>query len=87
LSVQAGGFRARERGGQMDVLIRNGKLVDGTGAPAREADIAIEKGRVTAIAGAGECDVKGAAEVIEATRTMTARRPGTIGWRRLVTTA
>jgi N-acyl-D-aspartate/D-glutamate deacylase len=50
----------------MDVLIRNGKLVDGTGAPARDADIVIEKGRVTAIAGAGECDVKGAAEVIEA---------------------
>jgi len=50
----------------MDVLIRNAKLVDGTGAPARRADLAIEGGRVAAIAGAGECDAQNAAEVIEA---------------------
>ena len=29
-----------------DVLIRNGQLVDGTGAPARRADIAIRAGRI-----------------------------------------
>ena len=50
----------------MDILIRNGQLVDGTGAPSRRADIAIQNGRIVAIAGAGECDVTQAAEVIEA---------------------
>src|SRR5262245_40888873 len=37
----------------MDLLIRNGALVDGTGAPARLADVAIEAGRIAAIAPPG----------------------------------
>ena len=32
-----------------DVLIRNGTVVDGTGAPARHADVAISDGKVVAI--------------------------------------
>ena len=32
-----------------DLLIRNGTLVDGTGAPARRADVAIRDGRIVAI--------------------------------------
>ena len=33
----------------LDLLIRNGSLVDGTGAPARTADVGIRAGRVVAI--------------------------------------
>ena len=32
-----------------DVLIRGGRVIDGTGAPAREADVAIAQGRIAAI--------------------------------------
>jgi N-acyl-D-amino-acid deacylase len=32
-----------------DVVIRNGTVVDGTGAPARRADVAIEGGRIVAV--------------------------------------
>ena len=32
-----------------DLVIRNGSLVDGSGGPARRADIAIEGGRITAV--------------------------------------
>jgi N-acyl-D-aspartate/D-glutamate deacylase len=34
-----------------DVIIRNGLVVDGTGAPGRRADVAIDGGRVTEIGG------------------------------------
>src|SRR6204780_1910885 len=36
-----------------DLIIRNGTLVDGTGAAAREGDLAIEDGRITAIGARG----------------------------------
>ena len=36
-----------------DLIIRNAKLVDGTGAPAREADIAIKEGLIAEICDAG----------------------------------
>jgi N-acyl-D-aspartate/D-glutamate deacylase len=29
-----------------DLLIKNGKLIDGTGAPARHADVAIADGKI-----------------------------------------
>src|SRR5688572_28217966 len=32
-----------------DLIIRNGKVVDGTGAPARMADVAVSGGRITGI--------------------------------------
>ena len=33
----------------LDVVIKGGRVVDGTGAPARTADVAIEAGRIAAI--------------------------------------
>ncbi len=51
---------------QFDLVIRNGTVLDGTGAEPREADIAVQDGRIAAvgrIAGAGreEIDAKGLA--------------------------
>ena len=41
---------AREREAVMDdILIRGGQVIDGTGAPARVADVAIRAGRIVAI--------------------------------------
>ena len=37
-----------------DVIIRNGTVVDGTGAPARVADVAIDGERITAIGDLGD---------------------------------
>jgi N-acyl-D-amino-acid deacylase len=45
-----------------DLVIRGGKLVDGTGSPAREADVAVERGRIAAV---GQ-DVGAAREEIDA---------------------
>ncbi|MGO8871282.1 MAG: N-acyl-D-amino-acid deacylase family protein [Acidimicrobiales bacterium] len=46
-----------------DIVIRGGTLVDGSGAPAREADVAVRAGRIVAIgdalAGATELDASG----------------------------
>jgi N-acyl-D-aspartate/D-glutamate deacylase len=46
----------------LDAVIRNGSVVDGTGAPARRADVAVADGRIVAI---GDVDDL-AAEVIDA---------------------
>jgi N-acyl-D-aspartate/D-glutamate deacylase len=48
-----------------DLVIRNGTLVDGTGAPAQTADLAIDGDRITAVGtvdgtGTGEIDAEGA---------------------------
>jgi N-acyl-D-aspartate/D-glutamate deacylase len=48
-----------------DLLIRNARLVDGTGAPSRMADVRCANGRIAEIAEAGTLAV-GTAEVIEA---------------------
>jgi N-acyl-D-amino-acid deacylase len=37
-----------------DLVIRNGKLVDGTGAPARHADVGIKDGRITEVSDSGK---------------------------------
>lgn len=46
-----------------DVVIRGGTVVDGTGAPARRADVAIDGDRIVAV---GEVDASGANQVIDA---------------------
>lgn len=46
-----------------DVVIRGGTVVDGTGAPARRADVAIDGDRITVV---GEVDASGAGQVIDA---------------------
>ena len=47
-----------------DLIIRNGTLVDGTGAPPRSADIAVEEGRIREVVAPGT--LTDAAEVIDA---------------------
>jgi N-acyl-D-aspartate/D-glutamate deacylase len=46
-----------------DLVIRGGTVVDGTGAPARQADVAVDGDRITAV---GEVDAAGAGRVIDA---------------------
>ena len=55
-----------------DLLVRNGLVVDGTGQPARRADVAIAGGRIAEIGGVAG----GAARVIDATDLVVA--PGFI---------
>ncbi len=44
----------------LDLVIRSGTVVDGTGGPARQADVAVDSGRITAI---GRVDERGAREI------------------------
>ena len=44
----------------VDLVIRGGTVVDGSGAPRRRADVAIEAGRVTQV---GELSERGAREM------------------------
>jgi len=46
-----------------DLLIRNGLIVDGTGAPPRHGDIAIRGNRIVAVAAAGDIAANGANEI------------------------
>src|SRR5260221_3726045 len=75
-SVHAGRRRTgRLMGGLMDVLLRGGRLVDGTGAPSRAADVAVGGHRIVAVRPAGEL-AAGAGEVGDLDRLMLA--PGFI---------
>jgi N-acyl-D-amino-acid deacylase len=49
----------------MDLLLRGAVLVDGTGAPARAADVAVAGGRVAAVGHPGELTPRSATEVID----------------------
>src|ERR1700712_4124789 len=43
-----------------DVVIRNGTIVDGTGAPGRQGDVAVDGDRITAV---GTVEGRGAEEI------------------------
>ncbi|MCF8470994.1 MAG: amidohydrolase family protein, partial [Parvibaculum sp.] len=45
---------------EVDIVIRNGTVVDGTGGPAHKADVAIDKGRIVAV---GTVDARGREEI------------------------
>ena len=50
-----------------DLVIRGGRVVDGTGAPAREADVAVDAGRITAVApgaGAGRQEIDACGRIV-----------------------
>jgi N-acyl-D-amino-acid deacylase len=49
-----------------DLLIRNGRLVDGSGGPAAEADVAVAGDRIAAVAPPGSVPPQAAARTIEA---------------------
>jgi N-acyl-D-amino-acid deacylase len=51
-----------------DLVIRGGTVVDGTGAPAVDADVAVDDGRVTAV---GRVDAEGAQEIDATGRLVT----------------
>ncbi|TDC65011.1 amidohydrolase [Actinomadura sp. GC306] len=49
----------------MDLLLRRASLIDGTGGPARPADVAVEDGRVSAVRPPGELAPGEATEVVD----------------------
>jgi N-acyl-D-aspartate/D-glutamate deacylase len=49
----------------MDLLLRHASLVDGTGSPARAADVAVTGDRISAVAPAGELAPEAATEVVD----------------------
>lgn len=57
-------FLAALRGETYDLLIRNARVVDGTGSPSRTADIAVRAGRIVRVGAIPEND--GASRVINA---------------------
>ena len=50
---------------KVDLLLRNALVVDGTGAPARPADVGVAGDRIAAVAAAGALDPGAAAEVVD----------------------
>jgi N-acyl-D-aspartate/D-glutamate deacylase len=50
----------------MDLAIRNASIVDGTGAPPRQADLGIDDGRIVAIEEPGSTALDGATRTIDA---------------------
>jgi N-acyl-D-amino-acid deacylase len=49
----------------MDLLLRGASLIDGTGSPARPADVAVDGDRIVAVAGPGELTPGPDTEVVE----------------------
>src|ERR1044072_3709372 len=59
-------LQERAMAAQFDLVVRNGAVLDGTGGPAREADVAVQDGRIAAVGridgnGREEIDAKGLA--------------------------
>ena len=49
-----------------DLVVRNGTIVDGTGAPAFAGDVTVDDGRITGVSPAGSASTAGAKRVIDA---------------------
>jgi N-acyl-D-aspartate/D-glutamate deacylase len=49
----------------MDLLLRRGMLIDGTGSPARPADVAVDGDRISALGGAGDLTPARHTEVVD----------------------
>lgn len=49
----------------MDLLLRGASLIDGTGAPVRAADVAVDGDRISAIAAPGELTPEAGTEVVD----------------------
>jgi N-acyl-D-amino-acid deacylase len=49
-----------------DLVVRNGRLVDGSGSPARHADVVVDAGRITQVVPAGEAPTASAHRVVDA---------------------
>ena len=64
LLLLASASRPSSQPADLDILIRGGQLLDGTGAPATRADVAIDDGRIVAV---GALDGRTAARTIDAT--------------------
>ena len=73
LGLTAFGWRVTSAQKEFDLLITNGRLVDGTGNPWVVADLAIKGGRIAAL---GKIDATRAARVLDATGLIVA--PGFI---------
>jgi N-acyl-D-amino-acid deacylase len=50
----------------IDLVVRNGRLVDGSGAPARPADVVVDGGRIAEVVPAGEAPTASARRVLDA---------------------
>ncbi len=50
----------------IDLVVRNGRLVDGSGAPARQADVIVDQGRIAEVVPAGEAPTASARRVLDA---------------------
>jgi len=55
---------AWEKGETMDLVLRGGRVIDGTGAPARAADVGVEGDRIVAVGEIGAAEANGA-EVVD----------------------
>ncbi|HEX5946767.1 MAG TPA: amidohydrolase family protein [Acidimicrobiales bacterium] len=53
-----------------DLVVRNGNLVDGSGAPARPADVVVDDGRIVDVTAAGTASTAGARRVLDAAGRM-----------------
>ena len=46
-----------------DLIIRNSTLIDGSGAPRRQADVAVKDGKIARVSGAYEIQAKAQKEI------------------------
>src|SRR5690606_20100314 len=49
-----------------ELVVRNGNLVDGSGAPARPADVVVDRGLIVEVTAAGAASTAGARRVLDA---------------------